>query len=294
MASKTILTCALTGSVTPPTKHEGLPITPAEIAQSGIEAAKAGAAVVHIHVRNPETGAPSMDAALYKEVVDRIRDDGIDVVLNMTCGHGARYTPSHPDEPDATGSSVVQSPDVRMQHIIENKPELCTLDFGSMNFGDFVIINAPEHLKKMAEVVKQVGSKPEIEVFDTGHLRMAKKFLADGILDDPCLFQICLGIPWGLEQNSESMMFMRDHLPANAMWASFGIGAGEFPMLAQAALFGGHVRVGMEDNLFLEKGVPAPSNAALVEKGVNILRALGKEPATAAEAREILGVKKLV
>ena len=294
MASKSILTCALTGSVTPPTKHPGLPITPAEIAQSGIDAAKAGAAVVHIHVRDPKTGAPRMDAELYKEVVGRIREDGTDVVINLTCGHGARYTPSEPDDEDATGTSVVQSPDVRMQHIIENKPEICTLDFGSMNFGDFVILNTPEHLKKMAEVAKEVGSKPEIEVFDTGHLRLAKKFVADGIIEEPALFQICLGIPWGLEQTSESMMFMRDHLPPDAIWASFGIGPGEFPMLAQAALLGGQVRVGLEDNLYLEKGVPAPSNAALVKKGVQILRTLGKEPATPAEARKILGVKKLV
>ena len=294
MAEKTILTCALTGSVTPPKKHPGLPITPEEIANSGIEAAKAGAAVVHIHVRDPQTGSPSMAPELYKEVVDRIRDNSTDVVINLTCGHGARFTPSAPDVNDATGTSVVQTPDIRMQHVEENKPEICTLDFGSMNFGDFVIINTPEHLKRMAETAKRVGAKPEIEVFDTGHLRLANKMVADGVIGRPPLYQICLGIPWGLEQTPDHMMFMRDHLPEGAHWASFGIGPGEFPMLAQAALLGGHVRVGMEDNLYLERGVPAPSNAALVEKGVAILRTLGKEPATAAEARQILELKKLV
>ncbi|PPR65963.1 MAG: 3-keto-5-aminohexanoate cleavage enzyme [Alphaproteobacteria bacterium MarineAlpha3_Bin7] len=294
MTTKTILTCALTGSVTPPKKHLGLPITPKEIAESGIEAAKAGAAIVHIHVRDPEKGIPSMDPELYREVVDRIRDDGTDVVINLTCGHGARLRPSDPDANDASGTSNVQTPVVRMRHIEENKPEICTLDYGSMNFGDFVIINTPEHLKRMAEIAKKVGSKPELEVFDTGHLRLAKKMIEEGIIDKPPLFQICLGIPWGLEQNSESMIFMRDALPDSSHWASFGIGPGEFPMLAQAALLGGHVRVGMEDNLYLEKGVPTPSNAALVEKGIKILQTLGKEPASAQEAREILGLKKLV
>ena len=160
MTTKTILTCALTGSVTPPKKHLGLPITPKEIAESGIEAAKAGAAIVHIHVRDPEKGIPSMDPELYREVVDRIRDDGTDVVINLTCGHGARLRPSDPDANDASGTSNVQTPVVRMRHIEENKPEICTLDYGSMNFGDFVIINTPEHLKRMAEIAKKVGSKP--------------------------------------------------------------------------------------------------------------------------------------
>lgn len=290
-ASKTILTCALTGSVTPPKNHPGLPITPEEIANSGLDAAKAGAAVIHIHVRDPETGAPSMEPKYYKEVVDRVRDSGSDVVINLTCGHGARFTPSAPDANDAHGTPAMQTPEVRMQHVRENKPDICTLDYGSMNFGDFVIINTPEHLKRMAEIAKEEGAKPELEVFDTGHLRLAKKMVADGIIDEPPLFQLCLGIPWGIEQTPEAMMFMRDQLPDGAHWASFGISAGEFPMLAQAALLGGHVRVGMEDNLYLERGVPAPSNAALVEKGVAILQTVGKEPATPAEAREILGLR---
>ncbi len=292
MADKRILTCALTGSVTPPTKHPGLPITPKQIADSGIDAAKAGAAVVHIHVRDPDTGAPSMAPELYKEVVDRIRESGIDVVINLTCGHGARFTPSPPDANTAEGTPAMKTPEVRMQHVRENKPEICTLDYGSMNFGDFVIINTPEHLRVMAEVARDCGAKPELEVFDTGHLRLAKKMVADGVIDEPPLYQLCLGIPWGIEQTPESMMFMRDRLPDGAHWASFGIGAGEFPMLAQSLLYGGHVRVGLEDNLYLEKGVPAPSNAALVEKGVGIMRSLDKEPATAAEAREILGLKQ--
>lgn len=289
-SNKTILTCALTGSVTPPKQHPGLPITPQQIAESGLDAAKAGAAAIHIHVRDPETGAPSMKPEYYKEVVDRVRDSGSDVIINLTCGHGARFEPSDVDANEAHGTPAMQTVEVRMRHVRENKPDICTLDYGSMNFGPFVIINTPDHLQRMAEIAKEVGAKPEIEVFDTGHVRLANKMVRDGVIDEPPLYQLCLGIPWGIDQTSESMMFMRDLLPEGAHWASFGIGAGEFPMLAQSALLGGHVRVGMEDNLYIEKGVPAPSNAALVERGVDILRTLGKEPATPAEAREIIGL----
>ncbi len=294
MASKTILTCAVTGGAKPPDVHPGLPITPEEIANSAIDAAKAGAAVVHIHVRDPETRLASLDPALYRDVVDRIRDNGIDVVINLTTGPGARLIPSDPQDNDASGESFVQTPDFRVQHVLENKPEICSLDIGSMNFGDYVIINTPKHLERMAEQINTVGTKIELEVFDTGHLRLAKKMVADGLIADPPLFQICLGIPWGAEQTPEAMMFMRDMLPAGAQWASFGISAGEFPMVAQAALLGGHVRVGLEDNLYMERGVYAPSNAALVEKAMRILEVIGKEPATAQEARDILVAPKLV
>ncbi len=290
MADKTILTCAVTGSVTPPTKHPGLPITPAQIAASAIEAGHAGAAVVHIHVRDPQSGAPSLELDLYREVVDRIRDDGIDILINLTTGPGARFIPGADNPEVGAEGTVFKTPEFRVRHVVELKPDLCSLDYGSMNFGDFVFVNTPEHLEKMAKAVRQAGVKPELEVFDTGHLRLAKRMVEDGILDQPAMFQICLGIPWGAEQTSETMLFMRSQLPPGAQWAGFGIGAGEFPMLAQAALLGGHVRVGLEDNLYLDKGVPAPSNAALVEKGVNIVRTMGREIASPDEARKILGL----
>ncbi len=290
MADKTILTCAVTGSVTPPAKHPGLPITPLEIATSAIEAAHAGAAVVHIHVRDPETGAPSLEFDYYREVVERIREDGVDVLINLTTGPGARFIPSDDNPEVGTEGTAFKTPEFRTRHVVELKPELCSLDYGSMNFGDFILMNTPVHLEKMAIAVREAGVKPELEVFDTGHLRLAKRMLADGILDQPAMFQICLGIPWGAEQTSDTMLFMRNQIPEGSEWAGFGIGAGEFPMLAQAALLGGHVRVGMEDNLYLDKGVPAPSNAALVEKGVNIVRAMGREVAGPDDARKILGL----
>jgi uncharacterized protein (DUF849 family) len=290
MADKTILTCAVTGSVTPPTKHPGLPITPAEIAASAIEAGHAGAAVVHIHVRDPKTGAPSLEFDYYREVVERIREDGIDVLINLTTGPGARFIPSDDNPEVGAEGTAFKTPEFRARHVVELKPDLCSLDYGSMNFGDFVFMNTPAHLEKMALAVREAGVKPELEVFDTGHLRLAKRMLADGILDQPAMFQICLGIPWGAEQTSETMLFMRNQLPAGSEWAGFGIGSGEFPMLAQAALLGGHVRVGMEDNLYLDKGVPAPSNAALVEKGINIVRTMGREVASPDDARKILGL----
>jgi len=290
VADKTILTCAVTGSVTPPAKHPGLPITPLEIATSAIEAAHAGAAVVHIHVRDPETGAPSLEFDYYREVVERIREDGVDVLINLTTGPGARFIPSDDNPEVGTEGTAFKTPEFRTRHVVELKPELCSLDYGSMNFGDFILMNTPVHLEKMAIAVREAGVKPELEVFDTGHLRLAKRMLADGILDQPAMFQICLGIPWGAEQTSDTMLFMRNQIPEGSEWAGFGIGAGEFPMLAQAALLGGHVRVGMEDNLYLDKGVPAPSNAALVEKGVNIVRAMGREVAGPDDARKILGL----
>ena len=291
--TKTILTCALTGGGTPPEKNPALPVTPKEIADSAIEAATAGAAIVHIHVRDPETGRPSMKPELYKEVVDRIRSSSTDVVLNLTCGPGARFVPGDPDSGDNLGTANVQSAEIRMRHVVENLPEICTLDCGSINFGDrLVLLNTPGQLAQMADIATGLGVKDELEVFDTGHLRFAKTLITNGHITGRPLFQLCLGIPWGIEQTPESMMVMRDRLPDNADWSSFGISAGEFPMLAQAALLGGHVRVGMEDNIYLEKGVLTPGNGALVEKGVEILRTLGREPATAAEAREILELRK--
>lgn len=290
MTRKIILTCAVTGAMTPLEKNPALPITPEQISTSAIEAANAGAAVAHIHVRNPETGTASLDPALYREVVERIRDSDVDVLINLTTGVGGRYVPGDPDPAVSGEGTTLSSPEIRTQHIAELRPDICSLDMGSMNFGNFVFVNTPGHLVTMAETVRSAGVKPELEVFDSGHIRLAKHMIENGQIDTPALFQICLGIPWGAEASSRSMIHMLDQLPADAHWAGFGIGATEFPMVAQAVLLGGNVRVGLEDNLYMERGVLASSNAALVEKAVSIVNGLGAEVATAAEARAILGL----
>lgn len=286
-----VVTCALTGTVDTRAKNPNLPITPAEIARSALEAAAAGAAVVHIHVRDPATGAPSMALEHYREVVERIRERDEAVVLNLTTGPGARFIPSD-DEPGrgAPGTSLT-TPARRMAHIEALAPEICTLDLGSVNFGESVLINTPAHLRAMADTAKVCGVRPELEVFDLGHIELARRLLAEGHIDAPPLFQICLGIPYAAPARPETMIAMRDRLPADAVWSGFGISRMQFPMVAQAATLGGHVRVGMEDNLYLSKSELTPSNAALVEKAVRILRELGHDPASPAEARRIFGLR---
>jgi uncharacterized protein (DUF849 family) len=288
-----IITCALTGSATLSSKNKAVPVTPREISDSAIEAARAGAAIVHIHVRDPETGQASMRADLYRETVQRIRDNGTDVIVNLTTGPGARFVPGD-DDPRIGGAGTTLKPwPERVAHVEELKPEVCSLDVGSMNFGEHVFVNTPAHLRKMAEAIRNIGTKPELEVFDLGHIRLARRLVEDGLVAPPPLFQICLGIPWGAPATPESMLAMRNNLPTDALWAGFGIGAKQFAMVAQAVLLGGHVRVGLEDNLYLRRGVPAPSNAALVERAVEIIDQLGEQPASVNEARSILNLSKL-
>ncbi len=288
MTRPVIITCALTGGAALSGKNKAVPVTPQEIADSAIEAARAGAAIVHIHVRDPETGQPSMRADLYRETVQRIRDSGVDVIINLTTGAGARFVPGD-DDPRIGGAGTTLKPwPARVAHVEELKPEVCSLDVGSMNFGEHVFINTPAHLRKMAEAIRNAGTKPELEVFDLGHIRLARRLVEDGLVTPPPLFQICLGIPWGAPATPEAMLAMRNNLPTGALWAGFGIGAAQFPMVAQAVLFGGHVRVGLEDNLYLRRGVLAPSNAALVERAAAIIDQLGEQPASVQEARTIL------
>jgi uncharacterized protein (DUF849 family) len=283
-----IITCALTGGAPYTGKNKAVPVTPQEIADSGIAAARAGAAIVHVHVRDPETGQASMRPELYRETVRRIRDSGVDVIINLTTGPGARFSPSDDDPRTGGAGTTMKLPAERVVHVEELKPEVCSLDVGSMNFGEYVFVNTPAHLRKMAEAIKATGTKPELEVFDLGHVRLARRLIEDGLVEPPPLFQICLGIAWGAPATPETMLAMRDQLPPGALWAGFGIGPMQFPMVAQAILLGGHVRVGLEDNLYLRRGVPAPSNAALVERAVAIVNELDNHPATAAEARDIL------
>ncbi|MPZ41423.1 MAG: 3-keto-5-aminohexanoate cleavage protein [Rhizobiales bacterium] len=291
MQRKVIISCAVTGSADSPGKNPAVPVTPVEIAKSCVDAAKAGAAVVHIHVRDPKTTKPSMEGALYREVVERIRASGTDVVINLTTGPGARFE-HDPDDPTKAGpASTMRGPEDRVRHVQELRPDICSLDMGSMNMGSRVFINTPDHLRTMAIAIREAGVLPELEVFETGHLLLAKKMIETGHIKGPGMFQICLGIAWGQPATPEAMSYMRNLLPPASPWFAFGISLHQFPMVAQAVLLGGHVRVGLEDNLYLEKGRLAPSNAALVEKAAHIIEVLGDQVATPADAREILGLQ---
>ena len=290
MAAKTIVTCALTGGFDTVGKNPAVPVSPEQIAQSALDAANAGAAIVHIHVRDPKTGKPSMALELYEETVQRIRAGNRDVILNLTTGAGGRFIPGADEPRIAAEGTTLTTPAIRMRHIGKIKPEICTLDCGSMNFGPHVFINTPAHLAEMASIAKEAGTKPEIEVFDLGHIELAKKLIADGVIAPPPLFQLCLGISFGAPATPEAMLAMRNNLPAGAHWCAFGIGRMQFPLVAQTVLYGGHVRVGLEDNLYFERSKLAASNAALVERAVEIIRIIGGDIATATEARRTLGL----
>ena len=290
MQRKVIISCAVTGSADTPGRNPAVPVTPEQIATSAIDATKAGAAIVHIHVRDPKTTKPSMDKAHYREAVERIRGSDTDVLINLTTGPGARFTHDERDPSKPSAESVLKSPEERVRHVVELKPDICSLDMGSLNMGDRVFVNTPKHLQRMAAAIKDAGVMPELEVFETGHLLLAKRFIEDGHVRPPGLFQICLGISWGQPATTEAMNYMRNLLPPGAPWFAFGISLHQFPMVAQTVLLGGHPRVGLEDNIYLEKGKLAPSNAALVEKAAKIIEVLGDQVATPAQARQILGL----
>ena len=296
MNTEVVITCAVTGSGATQDKHPDLPKTPKQIAESSIEAAKAGAAIVHIHVREDD-GTPCRSVAKFKEVCDRVRDSGVDVVLNLTAGMGGDLTLGPPEDPmkidDAATDMAPWSE--RLDHVRECLPEICTLDCGTMNFGNgnYIMTNTPPMLRALAQGMKDIGVKPEVEVFDTGHLWLAKQLHPEGLLDDPPLFQLCLGIPYGAEANTTAMKAMADMMPPGANWSGFGISRMQMPMVAQAVLLGGNVRVGLEDNLYLERGVMA-TNAQLVEKAAKIIELMGAKVCTAQEAREKFSLKKLV
>lgn len=287
--NRVIITVAVTGSVGDRSKHPALPVTPKEIAESAVEAHAAGASVAHIHVRDPETGEPSMVFELYQEVVERIRRSS-DILINLTTGAGARIVPDNSNPVGLGPGTTWSSPKKRTEHVVRLKPELCSIDVGSMNFGPRVFANAVPHIQDMTNRIKQAGVKPELEVFDFGHIEIAKNLLEEGLVEKPPVFQLCLGIPWGIPASSKNMLLMKECLPSDAIWAGFGIGPDSFPMVAQSTLLGGQVRIGFEDNFYISRGVPAKGNAQLVEKAVNILKALDKEPASPTEAKEILGV----
>ena len=293
MNNDVIVTCAVTGSGDTASKHPDLPITPEQIANAALEAREAGAAVAHIHVRDPETGQGSRDVELYREVVERIRDAGSDVIINLTSGMGGDLMVNADDPAKQDPGTDLVDGLTRLAHVEALRPDICTLDCGSMNFGEgnSVVINTPHVLRVMAKRVLELGVKPEMEVFDTGQLWFAKTMYVEGLVADPPMYQICLGIPYGAPADTAHMKAMADAMPAGAVWAGFGISRMQMPMVAQAVLLGGHVRVGLEDNLYLERGVLA-SNGQLVEKAVRIIRDMGARTLDPAEARKLLRISK--
>jgi len=290
MNDRTIISCAVTGSAPTPEKNPAVPVTPEEIANSAIDAAEAGAAIAHIHVRDPETGGRSIEFEHYREVVERIRGSGSDLIINLTTGPGAKFVPGEADPAVAGAGTLLMTAADRVRHVEELKPEICSLDMATMNFRDSVFLNAPDVLRDMARRITQAGVKAEIEVFDTGHIELARQLIDEGVLPEPAYFQLCLGISYGAAASPEAMMFMRDRLPEGSQWSAFGISRSQFPMVGQAVLLGGHARVGLEDNIYLGPGELAPSNAALVERARQIIESLGGAVATPTEARAILGL----
>ncbi len=289
------ITCAVTGSGGTTDRSDKVPVTPEQIADAAIEAAKAGAAIAHIHVRDPETGKGSRDPALYREVVARVRDSGTDVVLNLTAGMGGDLVLGSIEQPlplNAEQTDMVGAEE-RLAHVTELLPEICTIDCGTMNFAeaDYIMTNTPGMLEAMARRVQALGVRPEIEVFDTGHLWLAKHLVDKGLIDDPVMIQLCMGIPFGAPNDLNSLMAMVNNIPAGWTYSMFSIGRMQLPYVAMAALAGGNVRVGLEDNLFLSKGVLA-SNGDLVERAVTILQAMNVNLLTPAQVRERLKLAK--
>ncbi|MGI9488436.1 MAG: 3-keto-5-aminohexanoate cleavage protein [Geminicoccaceae bacterium] len=292
MNNEVIVTCAVTGAGDTVDRHAGVPVTPKDIADAAIDAAKAGAAIAHIHVRDPETGKASRDPLLFKEVVDRVHSSDTDVVINLTAGMGGDWVVGENDPAMPGPGTDMIRPEERLAHVESLLPEICSLDCGTLNFGNGneIYISTPPYLRKMAELTKAWGVKPELEVFELGHIRFAKQMIAEGLIAEPPMFQICLGIPWGADQSVDVMKVMKDELPADANWAGFGISRMQMPMAAAAVVMGGNVRVGLEDNLYLDRGVLA-TNAQLVERVVGIIEAMGARVLSPSEARTKLKLR---
>ncbi|WP_299961619.1 3-keto-5-aminohexanoate cleavage protein [uncultured Roseobacter sp.] len=289
------ITCAVTGSGGTQDRSPHVPRSPKEIATSAIAAAKAGAAVVHCHVRDPETGAPSRKLEYYREVTDRIRDADVDIVLNLTAGMGGDMVFGDTENPlplKQEGTDMIGAA-ARVAHVAECLPEICTLDCGTMNFAeaDYVMTNTPGMLTEMGRMMTELGVKPEIEAFDTGHLWYAKQLVAEGVLDAPALVQLCMGVPWGAPNDLNTFMAMVNNVPQDWTFSAFSLGRNQMAYVAAAVLAGGHVRVGLEDNLWLDKGVLA-ENWQLVERAGTIIENMGARVIGAAEVREKLGLVK--
>ncbi len=291
LAPEVFITCAVTGSADSVRKNPNVPVTAAQIAESALEAHAAGAAIVHLHVRDPQSGAASRDPALFRELVDRIRSRNRSVILNLTGGMGGDLLigPEHDPLALRAGTDFV-GPQERIAHVLDLLPEIGSLDCGSLNFDELIYGTTPGFLRTMARAYQQKNVRPELEVFELGHIELAKQLLTEGLIDQPALFQLCLGIKYGAPASSEAMKAMRDALPAGSRWSAFGLGRMQMPMAAQSVLLGGNVRVGLEDNLYLDKGIPA-TNAQLVERARAIVELLGVRVLTAPETRERLGLR---
>jgi uncharacterized protein (DUF849 family) len=287
---KIFITCAVTGNLTTPEQTPHLPITPEQIADACLGAAEAGAAIVHIHVREPDSGKPSMELGYYRDVVERIRAKNTQLILNITTGPGGRFVPS-PDEPRiAAAGTTLMVPEKRVEHIAALRPEICTIDLNTMNSGKEVVINTPGNVRRMAKVMRDAGVKPEIELFDSGDIALMGDLLKDGTLEGPALCSFVMGVRYGFQPSPETVLYARNLLPADAEFTAIGIGKAAFTAVAQSYLAGGHVRVGLEDTVYLSRGQLASSNAALVEKARRIVEDLGGQIATPREAREIIGL----
>ncbi len=296
MNADVFITCAVTGAGATADKSELVPVTPPEIADAAIEAGKAGAAVVHIHVRDPATGKGARDGALYREVVERIRSSNVDVVLNLSAGMGGDLVLGGEEVPlplDPNGTDMAGAAE-RLAHVEELTPEICTLDCGSMNFaagGDYVLVNTPGILRAMARRIQELGVRPELEVFDSGHLVLVKDLIGEGLIDDPALIQLCMGIPYGAPEDPTTLMTMVRQLPPGCVFSAFSIGRMQLPYVAMAALAGGNVRVGLEDNIYLSRGVLA-TNGQLVQRAATILEAMNARILGPDEVRAKLGLRR--
>lgn len=289
MSRPVIISCALTGGGDTTGISPHVPVTPEQIASEALAAREAGAAIVHIHVRDPQSGKPSRDPALYREVVRRIRDSGSDVLINLTTGAGGRYVPDAAD-PNRNSIPGMATPEERIAHVLELRPDICSLDVGTVNFGSYAFLNLPNDVERMAAAIREAGVKPELEVFDLGHAAFARHLCERGLLADPPWLQFCLGIPWGAPASTESMQAMKQLVPAGGVWSAFGISRHQFTMAAQAVILGGHVRVGLEDNLYIAPKQLSPGNGPLVQRAARIVRELDGEVATPAQARELLRI----
>jgi len=285
---KVIVTVAVTGGQTTREQHPGLPVTPEEIAQAAYECYDEGAAIVHIHVRDPKTGKRSMELEHYVETVQRLKAK-CNMIINLSTGPGGQLTVG-PDNQPQMDRSFMATPEKRVEHVVKLKPELCSLDIGSSNAGFGVFVNAQAVIDKMAEMIKQAGVKPEIEIFDVGHIQIANRLIKLGLVEKNAHFQLCMGTRMGVPATVRDAVYLAESLPSGTTWSIFGIGASHFPMVAMGVLMGGHVRVGFEDNVYFKKGQLAKSNAELVRHTATIIRNLHKEPASVEEARKILGL----
>lgn len=291
MDQTTILTCAVTGNLTKPEQTPHLPITPSQISEACLEAAEAGAAAVHIHVRDPRTGTPSMDIDLYGQVVETLRRHRPELIINLTTGPGGRFVPSENDPRVAAPGTSLLAPELRVEHIAALKPDVCSLDLNTMNSGDQVVMNTPKNVRRMAKVIREAGAVPELECFDTGDLVLAQDLIADGTLQGPGLYTFVLGVRYAMPYSPATIALARTLIAPDAQWSAFAVGRHAFQAVAQTFLLGGNVRIGLEDTIYIDKGRLARSNAELVTKARRIVEDLGGQLATSQQARQRWGLR---